>query len=70
MTNCLILIPRINWYHGGGLVIFIIVMIPAFALSGTIYVPDDYTKIQDAINASANGDAIIVRPVKTRTRIF
>jgi hypothetical protein len=38
-----------------------------FALVGpaqgaTIYVPDDYPAIQDAINASMNGDTIIVRP--------
>jgi len=31
-------------------------------LATTIYVPDDYTDIQSAIDASANGDTIIVRP--------
>lgn len=30
--------------------------------AATIHVPDDYAKIQDAIDASVNGDVIIVRP--------
>jgi parallel beta-helix repeat protein len=30
--------------------------------AGTIYVPDDYPLIQDAIDAAAGGDTIIVRP--------
>ena len=30
--------------------------------AATIYVPDDYPTIQDAINASVNDDTIIVRP--------
>jgi hypothetical protein len=34
---------------------------PALALSATIYVPDDYPTIQEAIDASANGDTVIVR---------
>jgi len=32
------------------------------AQATTIYVPDDYTEIQDAIDNSVNGDTIIVRP--------
>ena len=32
-----------------------------FAFSTTIYVPDDYPTIQDAINAAVNGDEIVVR---------
>jgi len=32
------------------------------AFSATIYVPDNYVTIQDAINASVNGDTVIVRP--------
>ncbi len=32
------------------------------AFCATIYVPDDHAAIQDAIDASANGDTIIVRP--------
>ena len=32
------------------------------AAQTTYYVPDDYPTIQDAINASSNGDTIIVRP--------
>ena len=33
----------------------------AVAFSATIFVPDDYATIQGAINASANGDTVIVR---------
>jgi hypothetical protein len=36
--------------------------ISTVAFSATIYVPDNYPTIQDAINASANGDTVIVRP--------
>jgi parallel beta-helix repeat protein len=32
------------------------------AFSATIYVPDNYSRIQDAIDASVNGDTVIVRP--------
>ena len=32
------------------------------SLSATIYVPDHYATIQEAIDASANGDTVIVRP--------
>jgi parallel beta-helix repeat protein len=32
------------------------------AFSATIYVPDNFPTIQDAINASVNGDTVIVRP--------
>jgi hypothetical protein len=39
----------------------VFIMIPAMGFSATIYVPDDYTKIQDAIGASLGGDTIIVR---------
>lgn len=35
---------------------------PAIALSATLYVPDDYPLIQDAINAASPGDTIIVHP--------
>ena len=35
--------------------------LPFTAFSATIIVPDDYAKIQDAINASVNGDTIRVR---------
>jgi len=34
----------------------------AFSWGGTIYVPDDHSIIQDAIQAAMNGDTIIVRP--------
>ncbi|MHC4941585.1 MAG: right-handed parallel beta-helix repeat-containing protein [Planctomycetota bacterium] len=45
------------------LVVFtlVILAVPSLAFSATIYVPDDYTKIQDAIDAAANGDTILVR---------
>jgi predicted outer membrane repeat protein len=35
---------------------------PALAFSATIYVPDDYSTIQGAIDASVDGDTIIVKP--------
>lgn len=37
-------------------------VIPSISFSSTIYVPDDHSKIQDAINAAVDGDSIIVRP--------
>ena len=37
-------------------------MFSVSAFSATIYVPDNYSTIQDAINASVNGDTVIVRP--------
>lgn len=36
--------------------------IPAPANPTTIYVPDDYPTIQEAIDAAVNGDAVMVRP--------
>ncbi len=39
-----------------------ILFMSAVAFSATIYVPDNYPTIQDAISASTNGDTIIVRP--------
>ena len=44
----------------GTLAAFLVVT--GIALSATIYVPDDYPTIQDAIVAAVNGDEIIVRP--------
>ncbi len=44
---------------------FVLVAFLVLAISGsakTIYVPDDYAKIQEAIDAAVNGDTIIVRP--------
>ncbi|MHC4946105.1 MAG: right-handed parallel beta-helix repeat-containing protein, partial [Planctomycetota bacterium] len=35
---------------------------PAICFSATFYVPQDYTKIQEAIDAALNGDMIIVKP--------
>jgi len=40
----------------------VILVLPTTALSTTIYVPDDYSTIQGAIDASSNGDAVVVRP--------
>jgi hypothetical protein len=39
-----------------------ILLISTVAFSATIYVPDDYSTIQEAIDAAANGDSIVVRP--------
>jgi hypothetical protein len=36
--------------------------IHALAFPGTIYVPDDHAKIQEAIDAALGGDTIVVRP--------
>ena len=33
----------------------------ALAFSATIYVPDNYATIQGAIDASVNGDTVVVR---------
>jgi pectin methylesterase-like acyl-CoA thioesterase len=33
----------------------------AFSISKTIWVPDDYAKVQDAVNAAENGDTVRVR---------
>jgi hypothetical protein len=44
------------------IILFAVLCMPALAFSATIYVPDDYPTIQGAIDASVNGDTIIVRP--------
>jgi parallel beta-helix repeat protein len=43
------------------IILIAVLFIPAFAFSDTIYVPDHYPKIQWAIDASVDGDTIIVR---------
>jgi len=43
-------------------VFFGIVILCSTSLSSTIYVPDDYQTIQEAISASFNGDTVIVKP--------
>ena len=43
-------------------VFVLIFFLPVFAHSATIYVPDNHPTIQGAIDASAGGDMIIVRP--------
>ena len=41
----------------------LISLLPApLALAATIYVPDDYPTIQQAIQAAADGDRVLVRP--------
>jgi hypothetical protein len=42
-------------------VVLVLVLLPSFGISATIYVPDNYSTIQGAIDASSNGDTIIVR---------
>jgi len=42
--------------------IVVLLIAPSLAFSATIYVPDNYAKIQGAIYAAANGDSVIVRP--------
>lgn len=49
--------------HKGTLSILVSLLLLSGTLSGaTIYVPDDYPLIQDAIVMSSNGDTVIVRP--------
>ena len=36
--------------------------LPSICLSNTIWVPDDYSTIQEAINATVDGDEVVVRP--------
>jgi nitrous oxidase accessory protein NosD len=44
------------------LFIVAVLSLPVLAYSATIYVPDDYPAIQQAIDSSANGDTVIVKP--------
>jgi len=44
------------------LILCFLLINPATALTDTIFVPDDFATIQDAIDASAKGDTVIVRP--------
>lgn len=39
-----------------------VLSIPALAFSDTIHVPGDYLNIQEAIDAAANGDTVLVAP--------
>ncbi|MHC4945056.1 MAG: right-handed parallel beta-helix repeat-containing protein [Planctomycetota bacterium] len=41
-------------------VLFACVLVPAAGFSDTIFVPDDYSGIQEAIDAALNGDTVIV----------
>ena len=36
--------------------------VSASAFAETVYVPDTYSTIQDAINAVSNGDTVVVSP--------
>jgi parallel beta-helix repeat protein len=44
------------------LILVVVLCMPALAFTATIYVPDDYTTIQEAIDAAVDGDTIIVKP--------
>jgi hypothetical protein len=44
------------------LILFSVLYITALAFTATIYVPDDYPLIQQAVGAAADGDTIIVKP--------
>jgi hypothetical protein len=44
------------------IILVAVLTIPALAYSATITVPDDYAKIQDAIDAAATGDTVTVKP--------
>jgi len=35
--------------------------VPALAFAGTVVVPDDFTTIQAAVDAAADGDTIVVK---------
>jgi len=48
--------------HKGTLIVIAFLFFVCSAQAATIYVPDDYATIQEAINASVNGDTVIVRP--------
>ena len=44
-------------------IIFVVILsIPALAFSAVIHVPEDYAKIQEAIDAAVNGDTVLVKP--------
>ena len=45
-----------------GLIMISAVFFSPIVIAADIYVPDDYSKIQDAINAAVDGDMVIVRP--------
>lgn len=42
--------------------LWIVLSLPLIASSDTIVVPDDYSSIQEAINAAQNGDVVLVTP--------
>ncbi|MFH1998249.1 MAG: right-handed parallel beta-helix repeat-containing protein [Planctomycetota bacterium] len=41
--------------------LLLVLVLPAFSSAATLYVPDDHATIQAAIDASMNGDTVIVR---------
>jgi len=45
-----------------GLILIVVTIISFIGYGADIYVPDDYPSIQGAIDASVNGDTVIVRP--------
>ena len=44
------------------MVIFIVLAVPVLAHAATLKVPSQYPTIQDAIDASVNGDTVLVEP--------
>ncbi len=44
------------------IVLAILIIFPSIGSAATIYVPDTYPAIQDAVDAAVNGDTIVVRP--------
>jgi len=55
--------PKLNSFRLGiAVMVFIIYVLAANAQAAVIYVPDDYAKIQWAVDNASAGDTIIVRP--------
>ena len=44
------------------ILLIVIILTPSLGLSDTLYVPDDYLTIQEAIDAAVNGDTVLVAP--------
>jgi hypothetical protein len=44
------------------IVLVVVLSIPVFAFAATLYVPDDYPTIQQAIDAATSGDIVLVSP--------
>lgn len=53
---------RIMKHFGLLSVISVFAIVPSILYSSTIIVPDDYPKIQEAVNAAVDGDTVLVSP--------